>query len=295
MTVGEARTVKLDVATNGKAGYSASCAQGGGKGLVVQLTVPAGGTNGGFGMGFDCTQTGDQVLDLFAAGGPRDACDVNEVVCADPKTLPFGCGYEVPNLQPGTYNVIAEAFSPGDAGIMNLTLSIFDDRQLEICNNGKDDDNNGLTDCADPKCVTSPFCMSSQCKPDATIDPVPLDGSMVSKLVQTSGAAVQAHPPCESTTGGPTAVVELRFTAKANVNLTWNQLGNHDFALYAETGSMLQCDAGMLQACNPSAGAATGTTMFSNVPAGRYYLVIAADTPMSAGSVSITLSGSPAP
>ena len=32
------------------------------------------------------------VVDLFAAGGPRDACDVNELVCADPKTLPFGCG-----------------------------------------------------------------------------------------------------------------------------------------------------------------------------------------------------------
>ncbi|HXU68272.1 MAG TPA: hypothetical protein VN947_03035 [Polyangia bacterium] len=295
MSVGEGRTVNLQVSAMGKAGYHTSCAQGGGKGMVVQLSVPAGGTNGGFGLGVDCTQTGDQVLDLFAAGGPRDACDVNELVCADPNTLPFGCGYEIPNLQPGTYNVIAEAFSPSTAGTVNLTLSIIDDRQLEICNNGKDDDGNGLIDCADPKCVTSPFCMSAQCKPDAVIDPVPLDGSTVSKLVQTSGAATQAKPPCESTPGGPTAVIELRFTAKANVSLTWNQLGNHDFALYSETGSGLQCDAGMLVACNPSGNAATGTTTFANVPAGRYWLVVAADSPMSAGSVSVGLSGSPAP
>ncbi|MGH8919334.1 MAG: hypothetical protein ACRD0H_13575, partial [Actinomycetes bacterium] len=126
LTVGEARTVTLDVAHNGVAGYQATCAQGGGKGMVVQLTVPKGGSNGGFGLGFDCKQTGDQVLDLFAAGGPRDACDVNQLTCADPKTLPFGCGYVVPNLQPGTYNVVAEGFQAGSEGSVNLTLSVQD-------------------------------------------------------------------------------------------------------------------------------------------------------------------------
>jgi len=295
MSVGEARTVNLNVLSSGTAGYAASCAKGGGKGMVVELTVAQGGTNGGFGMGFDCTQTGDQVLSLYAAGGPRDACDINELVCADPKTLPFGCGYEVPNLQPGTYHVIAEAFQAGSEGTVNLTLSIRDDRQLEICNNGKDDDGNGLTDCADPKCVTSPFCANAACRADATVDPVPLDGTTVSRLVQTAGAATQASPACESTPGGPTAVVELRLTAKANVNLAWNQLGNHDFALYTEAGTMLPCDAGPLVSCNPSSGAATGTTAWSAVPAGRYFLIVAADTPMSAGSVALQLSGSPSP
>ena len=106
---------------------------------------------------------------------------------------------------------------------------------------------------------------------------------------------MQAKPPCETTTGGPTAVVELRFTAKANVKLTWNQLGNHDFALFAETGIDAAVRRGDAAGCNPSANAATGTTTFSNVPAGRYYLVVAADTPTSAGSVSVTLSGSPSP
>jgi hypothetical protein len=295
MSVGEGRTVNLNVLQKGVAGYNTSCAKGGGKGMVVQLSVPQGGMGGGFGMGFDCTQTGDHVLDLFTAGGPRDACDINELVCADPKTLPFGCGYEVPNLQPGTYNVIVEAFQPGSEGTVNLTLSIIDDRQLEICNNGIDDDHDGFTDCADRKCATSVYCSQLQCRPDQTVDPVPLDGSFVSKLVQTSGASVQAKPACESTVGGPTAIVELRFTAKANFNLTWNQLGNHDFALYSQAGTMLPCDAGTLIACNPSGGAATGMTSWSAVPAGRYYLVVAADSPASAGSVALQLSGSPAP
>ncbi|MDB4965196.1 MAG: hypothetical protein JWN44_885, partial [Myxococcales bacterium] len=140
IAVGDSRNVALNVAQKGTAGYVTSCARGGAKGMVVQFTVAQGGMGGGFGLGFDCTQTGDHVLDLFSAGGPRDACDVNERVCADPKTLPFGCGYEVPNLQPGTYNVIVEGFQPGSEGVVNLTLSVDNDRQLEICNNGVDDD-----------------------------------------------------------------------------------------------------------------------------------------------------------
>jgi hypothetical protein len=293
--VNSARTVMLNVQQKGVAGYNVSCAQGGGKGMVVQLSVPAGGMGGGFGMGFDCSQTGDHVIDLFAAGGPRDACDVNELVCADPKTLPFGCGYEVPNLQPGQYNVIVEAFKAGTEGNVNLTISVVDDRQLEICNNGIDDDHDGFTDCADRKCATSPFCKSAQCRPDVTIDPVPLDGSVVTRLVQTSGAAVQAKPMCESTPGGPTAVVQLRLTAKANLQLTWNQLGNHDFALYSDAGAMLPCETGSLVSCNPSGGTTIGMTSWSAVPAGLYYLIVAADSPAAAGSVSLQLSGSPSP
>jgi hypothetical protein len=149
MMVGDQQQVSLDIKNNGSPGYNASCAKGGGLGMVVQFTVPTGGQNGGIGISFDCTQpSGDHVLDLFLAGGPRDPCDLkaNELVCGDPTTLPFGCGYIVPNLQPGTYNVLVAAFKPGDEGQVNLRLGITDDRQLEICNNGIDDDHDGFTD-----------------------------------------------------------------------------------------------------------------------------------------------------
>lgn len=39
--------------------------------------------------------------------------------------------------------------------------------QTEICNNGIDDDGNGLTDCRDPACFTSPYCV-----PVLTINPI---------------------------------------------------------------------------------------------------------------------------
>lgn len=300
MDVGDTRTLSFNVKNDGVAGFDTSCGVGGGKGMVAQLTVPTQGMGGGMGIGFDCSQSGDHVIALFAAGGPREPCDTHELVCADPKTLPFGCGYVVPNLQPGTYNVIVAGFQPGTEGTMNLTLSIVDDRQLEICNNNRDDDNDGFTDCLDRKCATSPHCAQNQCRPDTTIDPVPLTGANVFRLVQTAMNGVRGQVPCATTPGGQTAVVELRLTAKADLKLSWNQLGNHDFALFSHEGAQLPCDAGSpVGTCVKSMGAQSGMASFSAVPQGRYYLVIQADQPdgmtQHSGSVNIALSGMPSP
>jgi hypothetical protein len=298
MNIGDSQTVSLDINGKGTNGYKTSCSKGGAKGEVVQLTVPSAGMQGGVGIGFDCTQTGDQVIDLFAAGGPRDACDKNELVCADPTTLPFGCGYEVPNLQPGTYNVIVQGFQPGTEGTMSLTLSVVDDRQLEICNNGIDDDGDGFIDCRDRKCITSQYCASSQCHADATINPVPLNGTSAFRLVQTAGAGVHADLSCVSMKGGQTSIIGITLTANADLTLQYQQIGNHDLAVFTNDGSELPCDAGTQLACVKGPGAnASGSTSFTDVPQGNYWLVIAADAPdgavQSSGSVTIAISGMP--
>ncbi|HZS40588.1 MAG TPA: hypothetical protein VFF06_27335 [Polyangia bacterium] len=300
MNVNDSQSVTLNVQQNGILGYHASCAKGGGKGMVVQLSVPNGGSMGGFGIGFDCTQTGDHVLDLYAAGGPRDTCDAqtNSEVCADPKTLPFGCGYEIPNLQPGTFNVIVEGFTAGSEGVVNLTLSVIDDRQLEICNNGIDDDMNGFTDCQDKKCATSPFCAKSQCKPDATVDPVPLTGAQVFRLVTTQNNGTHGAVPCATAPGGQAAVVEFQVTAPADLTVQYTQIGNHAVALYTDVGAMLACDAGTLLGCAPAVGFnMSGMQSFSNVPPGSYYLILAGDQPdgttQYSGAVNLAISGMP--
>ncbi len=296
MSVGDSKSANLNVKSNGQAGYVATCSHGGAKGMVVQMTVVA---TGGVAIGFDCTETGDHVLALYQAGGPRDKCDFAELVCADPKILPFGCGYAVPNLDPGTYNIVVEGYQPGSEGTVNLTLSVFDDRVLEICNNGIDDDMDGKTDCQDRKCATSPTCAAVACRADDQINPVPLTGTNTFRLLQTANNGVQAHLPCATTPGGQTAVVELTLTAKANLHLQWNQIGNHDFALYTKDGQLLPCDAGTSLSCQKSNNMASGGIDFSNVPQGKVYLIVAGDAPdgmtQSSGSVSIALSGMPAP
>jgi hypothetical protein len=294
MSVGSSQTVMLDIST-GIAGYKATCAKGGAKAKVVQLTIPSAGQGGGVGIGFDCTQTGDQVLSLDAQVAPRDACDADELVCADPSTLPFGCGYEVPNLQPGTYNVIVEGFQTGSEGTVDLTLSIVDDRQLVDCRQP------GA--CSQRYCVTSQYCKGSACKPSATIDPVPLDGSQVFRLVQSAGAGVHAAIPCATTPGGETAIIGLQLTAAADLTLSWQQIGNHDFVLYTDDGTALPCDSGTVLQCVKGGGLnQSGSTTWNNVPLGNYWLVVGADAPdtagdggssQSSGSVTVALSGKP--
>jgi hypothetical protein len=298
LAVGTAQTVELDVQKDGTAGLKTSCARGNGKALVVQLTVPSVGASGGVGLGFDCAETGDHVIDLMAIGGPREPCDVNERVCADPKTLPFGCGYEIPNLQPGTYNVIVQGFAPGTEGTMRLTLSAINDRQLEICNNGIDDDGDGFTDCADRKCATSQYCTHAQCRPDATIDPMPLTGTTVFKQVLTNGNGVHGKSPCASAPGGQGGVVALTLTAAADLTLDFTQIGQHALAVYTNDGTVLPCDDGTVLTCQTSMRNMSGEIKLSNVPAGRYYLLLVGDQPDSAsttysGEVTIAISGLP--
>ena len=298
MMVGDSQSATLNVKNKGIGGYVASCSKGGARGMVVQLNVVA---TGGVAIGFDCTETGDHVLALYQAGGPRDKCDFQEDVCADPKVLPFGCGYEVPNLDPGLYNVIVEGYQPGSEGTVNLTLSISDDRVLEVCNNGIDDDGDGKIDCQDRKCATNPSCAAVQCVVDGKIDPVPLTGQNTFRLVQTANNGTQANVPCATTPGGQTSILYLNLTAKADLTVQYSQIGNHDFALYTDAGAQLPCDAGSTLACQKSGGAGTsGSLSFPAVPQGKVYLVIAGDAPdttavQSSGSVSVAISGMPSP
>ncbi len=297
MQVGDSQTATLDVKNLGQAGYVASCARGGAKGMVVQMTVVS---MSGVAIGFDCNSVGDHVLALYQAGGPRDKCDFSELVCADPKILPFGCGYAVPNLDPGTYNIVVAGYQPGSEGTVDLTLSVMDDRVLEICNNNIDDDGDGKTDCQDRKCATNPSCASVQCRADDQINPVALTGANVFRLVQTANNGVQAHLPCATTAGGQTSVIELTLTTKADLNLSWNQIGNHDFAFYTKDGALLPCDAGTNLSCQKSNNAPSGMVSFAAVPQGKVYLVIAGDKPdapgmQSSGSVSIAINGTPSP
>jgi hypothetical protein len=286
---GTQKTATLDV-TTGSTYYETTCAQGGGKSKVVRLNLTQ-----PMGLGYSCNQSGSQVLQLTQLINPLDACDANPVNCADPQVLPFGCNFVMPNLQPGRYDVLVQAFSPGQEGTVNLTLFGVAENTLEICNNGIDDDGDGRTDCQDLKCVTSPLCQTFQCRADQQLGTVPLDGSTSSTTVQTSMAGDDFSSPCASTPGGQDAVVDFTLPAKADLKIEWAQVGNHDFALYQDINDLAACDAGPLVTCTASMAQSTGAINLAAVAAGKYHLIVDADKPGAEGGVVLQLSGTPKP
>src|SRR5205823_6417749 len=70
---------------------------------------------------------------------------------------------------PGDYIFIFKGINPASEGAMHIEVSAFVNRQLEICNNGIDDNGNGLVDCADPACFGVDGCKPSICLPDVDL------------------------------------------------------------------------------------------------------------------------------
>jgi hypothetical protein len=204
--------------------------------------------------------------------------------------LPFGCGYSLPELQPGDYNVIVQAFQAGSEGMVRLTLTGLQQTLREICNNGVDDDNDGATDCADRKCVTSPSCARFSCRADQSVGLLPLDGTARSIVIQTAMAGDdQQATMCASAPGGQDGVVDFQVPATADVTMQWAQVGDHDFALYDDDGMLLACEVGTPRGCITSMAMATGVHVFTGLPAGRYHLVVDADQPGREGGVVLQL------
>jgi hypothetical protein len=288
-TPGTIQMLTIDT-TTGKDLYQTDCGRGDGKEKIVRLTLTQ-----PMSLGIDCSETGSHVFELSRQLQPLDACNANSVNCADPEVLPFGCSFAIPNLQPGTYNLIVQAFQPGSEGTVMLTLSGLGDAIREICNNGIDDDGDGAIDCMDLKCVTDPSCAKFACRADETVGLLPLDGTLTpAVVVQTSTAGNdEATAMCVSAPGGQDAVVDFQLPALADLTVQWAQVGNHALAIYADGGMLLACEASTNLACFKTGGATAGTQVFPKVPMGRYHLVVDADKPGSEGGVVLQLSAKP--
>jgi hypothetical protein len=291
LAVGGSQHATLDVSGQGLFGGAAACAEPGGKSVVAELRLTEPGA-----LKVDCTQTGDHVLDLHQIVDPRAACDALEVTCVRPTTFPLGCGYLIPNLQPGRYVIVAQAFRAGDEGSIDLTVSEVADAVGEICDNGIDDDGDGLPDCEDPNCIGAGVCVTTQCVPAATIEPVPLTETGAQALLTTTGSGTHGAVPCATTPGGASAVLEVSVTAPADLTVSMQQLGNHAIAIYQALAPNAPCDMGQLLGCMPAVGANQASQQtLANVPVGHYRMIVAGDQPDGptrfSGSVLVNVSG----
>jgi hypothetical protein len=268
--------------TIGNNDQTVPCAFGGGKDMVVEIDLSMVS-----GLMIDCSQTGDHVFGLFAAGQPRDPCDKNIENCADPNLGSLGCGFIMPNLQPGKYYLVVEAFKPGTEGQVWLTLSAAPDHAQEICNNGIDDDGDDKIDCQDSNCASKPICQGASCTPDQKLGILPTGGSL-NVAVTTLGAGDSAASSCAKG-GGEDVVLGFTLATPANLIIDFAQFGNHVLGLFDNKGNGYACDAAPLS-CQTTAGQAMGKVFFTGLAAGEYYLVVEAVASGSEGSVVMKLS-----
>jgi len=290
MDIGTRTTLNVDL-TSATQIFQTDCGKGDGRGRAYSINLLSPMV-----LNFTCTQTGDQVLQISSQRGPLDRCDAHVFTCADPATLPSGCNFGIPNLQPGPYFILIQGFASGTEGTMALTLRGFEQRTLEICNNDIDDDGDGATDCDDRKCVTDPVCTALRCRPDRQLGLLAIDGTPLSTALQTSGAGDDQHKStCVSAAGGADAVVGFTLPGKTDLTIEWAQVGNHALVLYRSDNKLLACEANTLVACNATSGTATGKNVLKGIDAGIYYLIADADHSGSEGGLILQISGLPSP
>ena len=241
-----------------------------------------------------CTQTGDQVLQFSSHLAPLDQCDAHLVTCADPATLPGGCNFGIPAMQPGAYYLLVQAFTSGSEGTVDLRLRGVAQRVLEICDNGIDDDGDGAIDCNDRKCATDASCTKLRCRADKQLGLLAIDGTTASVAVQTSGAGNdQTKSTCVSAPTGADTVVGFSLPGKTDLTIEWAQVGNHALVLYQADSAPLPCEANSLIDCKATAGVSTGSYVLKALAAATYFLVVDADSAGSEGGVILQLSGLP--
>jgi len=152
--------------TKGSNRYHPTCAgTSTGKDIVVHFTV-----KDTVSILLEMTQsTGEHFYGLYSMPKAGDACDSDQDInCPrDPLTTYTTTNWSY--FTPGEYLFIFKASAAGNEGQITVTVSAWANRGVELCDNGIDDDGNGLVDCADPACATASNCQAPMCLPDSDL------------------------------------------------------------------------------------------------------------------------------
>ncbi len=273
--------VTRDMNTQGATQGFATCVSPGGRGRVGQFVLTATAD-----VRVDIAQAtgGAHGVAIFRAGA-NQACDQNLVSCFDAGAT--SATHTFSALTAGTYWVVVESHV-GTQGDTTVTLSTGSSTAVEICNNGIDDDGNGLVDCQDLACQTAANCAQNQCVADLNVGALVIDGASHTVTFNTTNGPNRYHPTCSGSSTAGDETISFTLPSAGGILLSYSQAGSHSYGLFNAPGPGLKCDTTENGCVLP--GGTGGQIAFSNRAGGRYFVIVKALNQSQAGPVTVTLS-----
>lgn len=192
-------------------------------------------------------QMGHHNLGLYTSSSISEFCVAEEGICATPSAgRPTGIRFL--NRPAGRYYLVIEAVGSGGAGIVDLDLSL------------------------------------DGCAPEPDLGSL-RRGTTVTGMVDTRGGTNLYRAGCAGMSGRE-RVLAFRLEEMANVELAWNQTGDHVFSITEERGGT--CDEFPVS-CHDPTGAATGTTVVNRLRPGTYLVLVDAHDPGNEGTAEVRL------
>ena len=224
----------------------------------------------------------------WRAGEPLDPCDVNELVCADPTCCRSAAALDA---RPAARHVQRDrrGLPAGQRGHRQPDADGHQERSVEICNNGIDDDGDGATTAPTASASPQPICARFTAAPTRPSGLLPLDGTPVSVRDPDGDGHGRSDRAVRERAGR--AGRRRRLPGPRWPTSRWNgprSATTTSRSTTTRTPARLRC--GKQFACVQSGGIATGTHVFTKPPPGRYHMVVDADAPGKEGGVVLQFS-----
>ena len=288
IVVGDPPKTALVDTTKGSNRYHPTCAgTSTGKDIVVSFTV-----KDTVSILLKMSQpTGEHFYGLYQMPKAGDACDSDQDINCPSDPLPLLSETNWSYFTPGEYLLIFKAAAAGKEGQINLTISAWAGPGVELCNNGIDDDGNGLIDCADPACANASNCQAQMCLPDEDLGNFDI-GSSQTLTVDLTKATRTFSTACGQGAGHG-LLYRLNILQPMSLSVQATQTGNQVIQIASQVNPLDSCDAYHDDVDCSILGQPPlyGDFAFPNIQPGPHNLVVQAFASGSEGTVNLLLTG----
>src|SRR6185369_1637752 len=178
----------------------------------------------------------------------------------------------------------------GTEGATTIALTTGSPGKAEVCDNGIDDDGNGVVDCQDAACVTAPSCAASECSPDVSVGALVVGAPSKNVTVDTATSANRYHPPCAGTSKGNDRAIAFSLPEAGGVRVVFQNDGDHTFSIFKMAAAGQACDDDTNLVTCADLGQSAGDFAQDGLPAGKYLLIAKAVSPALQGRLSLQMS-----